>query len=167
MSDDQSTTTVTRRRVIGTGTLAALAAGLLGTTTAPPVAADPAPAFDLIAALCTGANRLSDERFAEWLDTWHEEYQERTAQHHQLVDRLKDYVPAELHYDIVITLADNAQDLSLLRESRRREEILRHLPGLESVLRLLWEHVDTTKLDAALDCGGGACADGAGIGGPY
>jgi hypothetical protein len=69
MSHDQRTT-VSRRRALQTGGLAALTAGLIGATGTTTLARAEAPASDLLAALCTVAARPDPPSRPGWPSWW-------------------------------------------------------------------------------------------------
>jgi hypothetical protein len=59
----------------------------------------------------------------------------------------------------MIPFSDLAGDYYSMEHSREREIIVRHVPGLEPVLRLLWHHA-SERFMASAECGGGYCRDG-------
>jgi len=156
-------TTVPRRAALRTGGLAAVMAGLLGTPTT--VAAEPAPTIDLVSVLCAEETPQADTQFVEWLTEWRAESALASRQHAAIVAQIEAYVPAERRFELVGKLSDISSDRAVLESSLHRELAFRHLPGLAPVLRLVWMHALTTKLDELDACGYGFCKDG--DSGPY
>jgi hypothetical protein len=156
--------TVTRRTALQTGTLAAIAAGLLGTTTTPPASAEPAPVSDLVTALCAGAKPAPDDDFAAWLAEWEQANTITKEKRDAAVERIAAFVPEDQRYELVTgvdALEEVLHDSTSLSHALYCELMFRHLPGLAPVLRLVWAHVMDTRTDRLEECGGGYCADGA------
>lgn len=144
-----------RRHALKIGSIAALTAGLMANN-APVKAAE--PKSDLVAALCDGGRHTGDD-FAAWLEEWRAEQSAMLKKVEAIQDRISAYVPSELHHELVNTLSDALGDLASHERDRERELIVRHMPGLESVLRLLFAHALDTYLDQEERCGAGACRD--------
>jgi hypothetical protein len=157
-----SDTTITRRSLIGTGTLTAIAAGLLGTAgTATTVAAAPDRAvFDLVAVLGREDTPRSEARFQEWLVEWRQEVATARQTFAEAEAALSVYVPADRHHEVVNRFSDAYSDLLLTELELTRELVFRHVPGLEPVLRLLWQHAMLTVRGNETDCGVGGCVEG-------
>ena len=154
---DQNTT---RRAALTTGTLTALGVGLMSAAGArpEPVAAQTTPASDLIAALVAEEKPDAERRFQEFLAEW-------KAKREQLHDRLEEiqgrvaaFVPDELYRELMLPFSDLAGEYYGMESSLERELVLRHVPGLEPVLRLLWHHAVDSHIGPE-GCGGGYCSD--------
>jgi DNA-binding CsgD family transcriptional regulator len=136
----------------------AIAAGLLGRTgtiRARPVAG---PVSGLVAALCA-AGRRDDERWYEWLDEWHRKNDELTAKRDEILAQIEAYMVVERHSELASKLADVVSEIAGHNSSRELELVIRHMPGLQSVLRLVWAHVMTTGFNEDRACGQGQCSE--------
>src|SRR4051794_16644301 len=113
-----SDTTISRRYALKTGGLAALGAGLLGSTgTTTPASAEPAPQPDLIAMLCARSMPETDAEFAAGLGEWTEERTARLGEYQRIREALYASVPADLR-QVVNNLSDAQSDLQLMASAR-------------------------------------------------
>lgn len=155
---EQDRTTVTRRRALQTGSLflgaGLAAAGPIATVEAAPVASD------LVAALCREPKPNTDAAFAAWLADWNRERQAARTARQRAEDAIAEYLPAEVRNQLLNTLSDAHCEEDCLQADHTRELFLRHLPGLEPVLRLVWQHAAQTYYGQEMECGATYCRDG-------
>jgi hypothetical protein len=128
-----------------------------------PVAAQPAtaPTSDLLAALCAGVTdaKQNEETWAEYLEEWHRKQKVLSAKEDDITEQIAAYVPEERQYELVSKLSDIAGDMAHHEMNRTLELVVRHMPGLESMLRLVFAHAVDTWYDQETECGNGWCRE--------
>jgi hypothetical protein len=141
---------ITRRNALRTGGLAAIAAGLIGTTTTPPVDAQPASTPPALATVVNVADmsaeckRLSEALHASMLASCDEQ------------DRMKELMSPEAYklaigYVEGIEARHNGLWLDLMIA-----ELIRHLPGVAPAIRMAVRHI----YDGYYEDRGVCCASG-------
>jgi hypothetical protein len=129
--------TNTHRRVIGTGTLTAVAVGQLGTSTAE-ASTPPAPT--------TVASVINFPELTAETERLLAQHREESAEYRRLADQLYDVLTEEqqaLLRDVIDDFGNHETTYNELMNA----EMARHAPGPAPVLRLLWEHAIDTRID--------------------
>lgn len=149
---DQHRTTVTRRRALKSGGLAALAAGLMGAGT---VNAEPMTA---LAAFTTPLSQ-TDAEWSAWLDRWKARAKELLNKSIEISDELAAGNTGARTRRLANDLSDVMSEIAMHDMDRDREIIVRHMPGLEPVLRLLFAHTVEMFNDELTVCAQHHCID--------
>jgi hypothetical protein len=130
MSDSQRTT---RRSLLQTGGIAAIAAGLLGTTSAPTVAAEPLPLPNALPTVVSTVDLDADcDRLLADL--------KREDAAYWAADAALEATMTPGQIKLYHTLSDAESDRRTTYHEWISAEMARHAPGLSTVIRLLWLH---------------------------
>jgi hypothetical protein len=151
---------ISRRSALRAGTLATLAAGLLGAAGTTPTSAAPAPGAITLEQILAASSAATRERLAAAslavLDRYDEIPWRSPDFYSEDDERLKAGISGEM-YELHAAMMRDIERKTEMFSEWQVAELVRHLPMLSPILTAGWEHIGNMQFtDAGVCCLGGA-----------